>query len=215
MKNMKSMKSITKAIGFTCIALLLFHTCPTMAESETVEPQQLSREKSKEKGEHTPLAKDKEDTEDTTEAAAFKKMTPKQVARYLNKKINSENTPGGLFWLIPILVPMAFFATILIPICVFFLFRFRATREKQITLRTMADKGVHIPPEMFADGLGQSNSVDKDRRRGFLFTLSSIGLIVFLFLIETTTPGVWSLGLIPLLLGVGYLISWKLAEKDK
>ena len=131
------------------------------------------------------------------------------------KGINVDLQSTGSSWPIEIAVPLGFFA--IFPTCLFLIgfFRYRSKREKQITLRTMAENGAQIPPEMFMEGQKDLNPIDRDRRRGLLFTLSSLGLLSFLLIIKTSVQGMWSIALIPLLLGIGYLISWKLAEKEK
>lgn len=134
------------------------------------------------------------------------KVDKDKIKKEVRVEIESDG-PG-----VEIIVPVAFFMTF--PACMFllFLFRYKSTREKQITLRTMVENGANIPPEMFLDGKGQVSPIEKDRKYGILFTLGSAGLIVFLLAV-TTQKGLWSIGLVPLLIGVGYLINWKLGAK--
>lgn len=113
---------------------------------------------------------------------------------------------------VEIIVPVAFFMTFPACMFLFFLFKYRSTREKQITLRAMVENGAQIPPEMFMDGKRPLNPIDRDRKNGIIYTLGSLGVIAFLLILKTGQPGLWSIGLIPLLTGVGYLINWKMAE---
>lgn len=131
-----------------------------------------------------------------------------KVSKKIEVKVNSDGRAP-----VEIIVPVAFFMTF--PACLFliFWFRFRSTREKQITLRTMVENGANIPTEMFLEGRSKLSPVERDRKNGILFSLSSIGLIIFLVLISST-KGLWAMGLVPLLLGVGYLVNWKLASKE-
>ena len=110
---------------------------------------------------------------------------------------------------------VAFFLTFPFLYVSFYLFKFRISREKQITLRSMVEKGTQIPPEMFMEGKKDINPIDKDRKKGILFSLSSLGAIVFLNVIPTSPKSLWAIGLIPLLLGIGYLINWKISEKSQ
>ncbi|MCR9204013.1 MAG: DUF6249 domain-containing protein [Halobacteriovoraceae bacterium] len=113
---------------------------------------------------------------------------------------------------VEIIVPVAFFMTFPACMFLFFLFKYRSTKEKQITLRAMVENGAQIPPEMFMDGKRMLKPIDRDRKNGIIYTLGSLGLIAFLLILKTGQPGLWSIGLIPLLTGVGYLINWKMAE---
>ena len=130
------------------------------------------------------------------------------------KGVNVNLSSGGSRWPVEVIVPVAFFA--IFPACLFLIgfFRYRGKREKQVTLRTMAENGAQIPPEMFMEGEKNLNPMDRDRRRGLLFSLSSLGLLTFLLLFKDLPQGMWSISLVPFFLGLGYLINWKLAEKD-
>ena len=113
-----------------------------------------------------------------------------------------------------IAVPIAFFAVF--PICMLVLFHFRSKglREKQLTLRAMVEKGVAIPPELLVTQ-DSITTMEKDRKKGLLFTLFSLGLIAFLGLSESSPDRMWSVGLMPLFLGIGYLINWRLSLKKQ
>lgn len=131
------------------------------------------------------------------------------------KEVNVSLSSDGSRWPVEVIVPVAFFA--IFPACLFLIgfFRYRGKREKQITLRAMVENGAQIPPEMFMEGSKDLNPMDRDRRRGLLFSLSSLGLLAFFLLFKNLPEGIWSISLVPLFLGIGYLINWKLAEKDQ
>jgi hypothetical protein len=115
---------------------------------------------------------------------------------------------------VEIIVPIAFFMTF--PFCLFLLFFFkhRTNREKQITLRTMVENGTNIPAEMFMEGKSRLTPIEKDRKNGIVYTLSSIGIILFLLVLNAGPKGLWSIGFIPLLMGIGNLINWKMASNE-
>ena len=52
-----------------------------------------------------------------------------------------------------------------------------------------------------------------DVRRGVIWTMVGSGLMVWLGAVNDWEGGVWSFGLIPFLIGLGYLIVWKLEGK--
>lgn len=213
------MKKMVKVIIHICIVILFFHTFSALAEDKTMEENKKHTVQKVEKNN-----KKNENTKNKLESIAFEKMDSNQIYSYIESKIEKERHKErhGFFTdlgdaIVPIAVfsvPVAFLSIFPISIFLFLLFRFRSIREKQITLRTMSEHGVLIPPEMFLEnqkGKGL-DAIDKDCKSGFLFTLSSVGLIIFLFL--KTPQGFWSVGLVPFLLGIGYLISWRLAYNN-
>lgn len=133
----------------------------------------------------------------------------KKIHKEIKIAMNNDDGPP-----VEIIVPIAFFMTF--PFCLFllFYFKYRTNKEKQITLRTMVENGTNIPPEMFMEGKSRLTPIEKDRKNGIVYTLSSIGIILFLLVLNAGPKGLWSIGLIPLLMGIGNLINWKLASGD-
>jgi hypothetical protein len=52
-----------------------------------------------------------------------------------------------------------------------------------------------------------------DLRRGVVLTMIGVGLMVFFAAVNDWEGGAWTLGLIPFLIGAGYLLVWKLDTK--
>jgi hypothetical protein len=50
-------------------------------------------------------------------------------------------------------------------------------------------------------------------RRGVVLVMIGLGLMLFLGAINDWEGGIWSLGIIPFLIGAGYLLVWKLEGK--
>jgi hypothetical protein len=144
----------------------------------------------------------------------IKVETESKEAGKPNKNIRVEVNNSGRAP-VEIIVPVAFFMTFPACMFLFFLFKYRSTREKQITLRAMVENGAQIPPEMFMDGKTPLKPIDRDRKNGIVFTLGSIGLILCLLLSKAEPSGIWSIGLIPLLTGLGYLTNWKIATNSQ
>ncbi|MEP7155788.1 MAG: DUF6249 domain-containing protein [Betaproteobacteria bacterium] len=78
----------------------------------------------------------------------------------------------------------------------------RNTRLMHETAALLVEKGQPVPPELFA----MADDTFSDLRRGVI--LIALGLGLGLFMYQMDKP--WSLGFIPLFMGVGYLIVWKL-----
>ncbi len=52
-------------------------------------------------------------------------------------------------------------------------------------------------------------------RRGVIWSMVGLGLMVFFGAVNDWEGGVWALGIIPFLIGAGYLLVWKLDAKKE
>ena len=92
------------------------------------------------------------------------------------------------------------------------IFSMIATRMRQRTIRMMVEKGQPVPAELLAPatrGIRRRSDV----RRGVVLTMVGLGLMIWLGAVNDWEDGAWSFGLIPFLIGLGYLIVWKLENK--
>jgi hypothetical protein len=101
---------------------------------------------------------------------------------------------------------VATFSTMLL-VCLAVLFTiYRIYRQRSETLRLMVEKGVPIPPEL----LSPKPRPEADLRRGLVLCGLGLGLGIFLFAVAE--HGMWTLGLMPLLVGAGYLLTSRLTR---
>ena len=91
------------------------------------------------------------------------------------------------------------------------IFSIIATRMRQRTIRMMVEKGQPVPAELLAPEVRHVRR-RSDVRRGVVWTMVGLGLMIWLAAINEE-GGAWSFGLIPFLIGLGYLIIWKLENK--
>ncbi len=94
------------------------------------------------------------------------------------------------------------------------IYRLRRQRLILEAIQSLADKGVTIAPELFQSLSSEwslSRASVSPLRRAVLLIASGAGLVIVL-LAEGTGPA-WVFGVIPLLLGVGYLVIWKLEQR--
>src|SRR5205807_3405006 len=99
-------------------------------------------------------------------------------------------------------------------VAVIMYFGFSRNRMMHRTIRMMAEKGQPIPPALLASPTPAIRQ-RSDMRRGVVLCMVGLGLMVWLGAVNDWEGGAWSLGLIPFLIGAGYLIVWKLeAKKD-
>lgn len=97
-------------------------------------------------------------------------------------------------------------APVLLLACVL-IYKHRKLRLTHETILQLAARGAAIPPQLLAQHCELRAS---DLRRGSVLFL--IGVALAIFLSEVGAP--WSLGLIPMFAGIGYLITWKLEGRD-
>lgn len=117
---------------------------------------------------------------------------------------------GDMAFMIPVIAILAVFGT---PILIVWLVTRNSYRKKQLlmdNINRMVAEGRDIPPELLDAMEGESPRNMKDRG----FTLIAVGLAVFIWLSISAGPGVGSLGLIPLFIGVARFINWKLDNQN-
>lgn len=89
--------------------------------------------------------------------------------------------------------------------------RHRANRQRMVNemVLKLADKGQPIPPELFVEPVRRKS----DLRSGMTLVGVGVGLMGF-FYFSGGEEGI-GIGLIPLMIGVGQLISWKIEQSRK
>jgi hypothetical protein len=138
---------------------------------------------------------------------AFDRLSPEQITALaqLHKDQN-----GNIFESIATaLIPIAMFSMIAFCVWLGVNGRQKRTRLLHDTLRLMIEKGQPIPPELLQPADPQRRPRN-DLRTGLIFISIGIGSIWFFYGVGGGTANVWGLGLIPLLMGFAYLITWKI-----
>ncbi len=118
-----------------------------------------------------------------------------------------------IYILIPLVVMMA---PVLI-VVILLRYRYRQTQARYQTMLQLADKGVELPLAL----LVEPNVDYSERRRALVLIGCGLGLMaMFLALPGHLDNGLgvgslWGLGLLPLMIGLGYLASWWLNRREK
>lgn len=124
---------------------------------------------------------------------------------------HSEDIPAMVVPLVAIVFMTIFGAPVLIAM-VIGIIALVGTRMRQRTIRMMLEKGQPVPAELLAPEVRRVRR-RSDVRRGVVWTMVGLGLMIWLGAVNDWEGGAWSFGLIPFLIGLGYLIVWKLENK--
>jgi hypothetical protein len=122
---------------------------------------------------------------------------------------------GGIIAIpiIAIIFSTLFGAPVLVVAAIMF-FSYLKSRSLHRTVRSMVEKGQEVPAALFAPPpIVRQRS---DLRRGVVLVMVGFGLMIFFGAMNDWDGGAWSLGVIPFVIGLGYLLVWKLeGRRDK
>ncbi|MGZ5503260.1 MAG: DUF6249 domain-containing protein [Chthoniobacterales bacterium] len=123
---------------------------------------------------------------------------------------NSDGEDIGALMAIPIvgiIFTTLFGAPVLVVAAIMF-FSYLRSRSLHRTVRMMVEKGQPVPAALFAPPpVVRARS---DMRRGVVLVMVGLGCMVFFGAVNDWEGGAWALGIIPFLIGAGYLLVWKL-----
>lgn len=146
---------------------------------------------------------------------AIERAVKRNVRKHLNMTINGHRTHGAdedsgdmAIAIVGIVFTTLFGAPVLVVAAIMF-FSYLKARSLHRTVRMMVEKGQEVPASLFAPP--QVVRARSDMRRGVVLTTIGFGLIIFLAAVNGGfRGGEWSVGVIPLMIGFGYLLVWKL-----
>ena len=114
-------------------------------------------------------------------------------------------------------IPLVVMTAPVLIVLILLRYRHRQTQARYRTLLQLADKGVDLPSQL----LVEPNVVHSERRRALVLIGGGLGLMaMFLALPGQLDNGLsihslWGLGLLPLMIGLGYLASWWLNWREQ
>jgi hypothetical protein len=123
---------------------------------------------------------------------------------------SEEDIPAKVIPIVGIVFLTIFGAPVLI-VAVIMYFGFSKNRMMHRTIRLMVEKGQPVPEALLNPPPAQRQR--SDMRRGVVLVMVGLGLMIFLAAVNDWEGGAWSIGLIPFLIGAGYLLVWKLEGK--
>jgi hypothetical protein len=114
---------------------------------------------------------------------------------------------GTLIGLVAIILT---FGTPIILVASILYYRMKRARLLHQTIVTMVEKGVPVPPEL----LNPPKKPGSDLRTGIVLIAVGLGLTIFLAA-TAGRSGAWGIGIIPLLLGAGFVITWRIESSNR
>lgn len=122
----------------------------------------------------------------------------------------SDDEDLGALMAIPIvgIIFSAIFGTPVMIVAAIMFFSYLKSRSLHRTVRNMVEKGQEVPAALFVTP--PVIRARSDMRRGVVLIMVGIGLMVFFGAVNDWDGGSWALGVIPFLIGAGYLLVWKL-----
>jgi hypothetical protein len=128
------------------------------------------------------------------------------------KDLKSDDIPEFVIPIVAITMLTIFGAPVLIVALIMY-FGFSKNRATHRTIRMLAEKGQPIPAELLAPPTPAVKQ-RSDMRRGVVLCMVGLGLMLFFGAVNSWEGGTWAIGVIPFVIGLGYLLVWKL-EGDK
>ena len=146
------------------------------------------------------------DTEEDFDRAIEKKIRKHFTVDFDGDHHGGEDVP----WIAIPIVLIVFLTIFGLPVAIvgtILYFSFSKSRAMHKTVRMMVEKGQPVP-----EALLNPPPVIRQRsdlRRGVVLLMVGAGLTVFFGAVNDWEGGVWSLGIIPFLIGLGYLLVWR------
>lgn len=115
-----------------------------------------------------------------------------------------------------IFIPLIVMSAPVLIVLILMRYRSRQIQARYRMLVDLADKGVELPPQL----LVEPQVVYSERRRALVLIGSGLGLMATLLALPGhldngySLGSLWGLGLLPLIIGLGYLLSWWLNRRD-
>ena len=114
--------------------------------------------------------------------------------------------------LIAILAVLLVFLTPVIIVIAVLVHKSRRAQRIHQTVVVLAEKGLPVPPDLFIERRAPDKT--SSLHKGVVLVAVGLGLtLFFLSMWERHAP--WGVGMIPLLIGIGYLIVWWLEERKR
>lgn len=143
------------------------------------------------------------------------KLEPHQIVEILERQTARPKSTSEIIFNESFLIPGIVFGSMTTVSFFILYFSFRKRREMLDTVRTAIQSGQTLPAS-FLEALDSKSkpSPDSDLRKAvLLIALGLSGMTVLATVAGDEAGRAWSIGLVPTLLGIGYLFLWKQSQK--
>ena len=123
----------------------------------------------------------------------------------------NDDIPEQVIPIVAVVMLAVFGAPVLIVGLIMY-FGFSRNRMMHRTIRMMVEKGQEVPAALLAPPPPAVRQ-RSDMRRGVVLVMVGIGLMLFFAAVNDWEGGTWAIGVIPFVIGLGYLLVWKLEGK--
>ena len=131
------------------------------------------------------------------------RLSPEQIVELTKSRHSKSRVEDVIIPLAGMAIPIVLFLSVVGVVAIVISHRLKKTKLLHETIRAMIDKGQPIPPELLQPQEPRRRP-RSDLRRGLVFIAVGVALLI-------TLPGgpAKAGGLIPLLMGVAFLVTWK------
>ena len=126
---------------------------------------------------------------------------------------HSDDVPEMVLPIVVVSMLTIFGAPVLIVAFIMY-FGFSKSRMQHRTIRMLAEKGQPIPAELLAPPTPAVRQ-RSDMRRGIILVMIGVALMICFGAWNDWEGGAWAIGVIPFVIGLGYLLVWKLEGSKK
>jgi len=145
------------------------------------------------------------DNKDIVEIIKYREklVQEKDMAQMHKPNLTSEST--ATLW--SILIGLFILSLFVIP----YYFNFKKTKARQQIISKLIEKDIDIPKELLAKPKKTRRS---DLHNGIIYIAFGFSLCIVIFILRIHS-NFWTIGLIPMFIGIGYVISFKLAHSSE
>lgn len=140
----------------------------------------------------------------------FDRAIEKKIRKHFNVTFDGDHhgrDSSDVPWVV-IPIVLIVFATPVMIVATILYFSFSRSRAMHRTVRMLVEKGQPVPEALLnPPPIIRQRS---DLRRGVVLLMVGAGLMVFFGAVNDWEGGAWSIGMIPFLIGLGYLLVWRL-----
>lgn len=155
------------------------------------------------------------DDEDSIERSVSKKLkrhfsvtvpSSMSISRHHHDSDDGDSAAWMAVPIVGVIFSTLFGAPVLIVAAIMF-FSYLRSRSLHRTVREMVAKGQPVPPALFAPP--PAVRARSDFRRGVVLMMVGFAFMIFFGATSDWEGGAWAIGIIPFLIGAGYLLVWK------